>query len=229
MKFIKLIAVFFLPTYVFANSNLLPSQQTNIDLQKVFTGSPIIYSVLILMSVISLSIWFYSLLSWKESFFLPESFIKKIRKKIKEEQFEEAMLICENHDSYIASVIACGISCRHQGAQMILSAMEAEGQRLGLNLWQRISILHDIATTAPMLGLLGTVLGLFYAFYDTQRNLETISALFDGLGIAIGTTVAGLIVAIMAMIFHTTLKIKLTRLMASLEAEALDISALFKN
>ena len=57
-----------------------------------------------------------------------------------------------------------------------------------------------------MIGLLGTVLGMFYAFYDLNRSMESISALFDGLGVSVGTTVGGLIVAILALMYSTRLQ-----------------------
>jgi biopolymer transport protein ExbB len=81
---------------------------------------------------------------------------------------------------------------------------------------------------APMLGLLGTVIGMFYAFYDVNRSIESINSLFDGLGIAVGTTVVGLIVAILAMIFATTLKYRLVKTLSHVENEALTLSALIQ-
>jgi biopolymer transport protein ExbB len=77
-----------------------------------------------------------------------------------------------------------------------------------------------------MLGLLGTVLGMFYAFYDVNRSIESISTLFDGLGISVGTTVAGLVVAILALILHSTAKYRLVRTLAQVENEAHHVAAL---
>ena len=75
--------------------------------------------------------------------------------------------------------------------------------------WQKLSLLSDIALLAPLIGLLGTVLGMFYAFYDVNRSIESLASLFDGLGVSVGTTVAGLLVALSAMILQTILKHKL--------------------
>mgnify|MGYP002148684401 CR=1 FL=1 len=77
-----------------------------------------------------------------------------------------------------------------------------------------------------MLGLLGTVLGLFFAFYDNNRSAESIASIFDGLGVAIGTTVMGLIVAILGMILHTTLKYRIVNLLNSIENESLALVTL---
>ena len=92
--------------------------------------------------------------------------------------------------------------------------------------WQRLSLLNDIVIVAPMLGLLGTVIGMFYAFYDVNRSIESINSLFDGLGIAVGTTVVGLIVAIVAMILYTTLKYRIVKMLSHVENEALALSSL---
>jgi len=108
----------------------------------------------------------------------------------------------------------------------MMDAMKTEGKRAATPFWQRLSLLNDIAIVAPMLGLLGTVIGMFYAFYDVNRSVESINALFDGLGIAVGTTVVGLIVAILAMIFATTLKYRLVKTLSLVENEALGVSAL---
>ncbi len=77
-----------------------------------------------------------------------------------------------------------------------------------------------------MLGLLGTVLGMFYAFYDLNRSMESVSLLFDGLGISVGTTVAGLIVAIVAMVLYAISKYRLVRILASVETEAQTFASL---
>jgi biopolymer transport protein ExbB len=82
---------------------------------------------------------------------------------------------------------------------------------------------------APMIGLLGTVLGMFYAFYDLNRSMESISALFDGLGVSVGTTVGGLIVAILALMFHAITKYRLTRQLAVIETEAHSLANLIDN
>jgi biopolymer transport protein ExbB len=107
---------------------------------------------------------------------------------------------------------------------MMIEAMRAEGKRATISFWQRIGILNDIAIIAPMIGLLGTVLGMFYAFYDINRSIESISTLFDGLGVSVGTTVAGLVVAILALILHSTAKYQLIRALATVENEAQSIA-----
>jgi biopolymer transport protein ExbB len=119
-----------------------------------------------------------------------------------------------------------GISSRKFGPQVMVDAMKAEGKRATVSFWQRISLLNDIAIIAPMLGLLGTVLGMFYAFYDLNRSTESVSTLFDGLGISVGTTVAGLIVAIIALILQSVGKYRLVKVLARVENDAHSMAAM---
>ena len=111
----------------------------------------------------------------------------------------------------------------------MIESMKAEGKRSSMTYWQKIGLLSDIAIIAPMLGLLGTVLGMFYAFYDVNRSMESITSLFDGLGVSVGTTVAGLIVAILALILHSTAKYRLIRTLSHVESEAHGITSLIDN
>ncbi|MCH9631792.1 MAG: Tol-Pal system protein TolQ [Chlamydiae bacterium] len=202
--------------------------KSNLDLVKVFKGAPIIYSVLILLSVVAFIIWLYSFFTLKLSDMMPSNFIHQIRTQLTERRFDAALITCQQDQNFSSNVIACGIAARKHGPQVMMEAMHAEGKRCSNALWQRISILNDIAVVAPMLGLLGTVLGMFYAFYDANRSQESFSSIFDGLGVAMGTTVLGLFVAIAAMIFHTTLKYRVVRLMSCIENEALSLGSLIE-
>jgi biopolymer transport protein ExbB len=81
-------------------------------------------------------------------------------------------------------MILSGIHVRKHGLPVVVEAMKAEGKRASVRFWQKIGMLNDIAIIAPMLGLLGTVLGMFYAFYNINRSIESNSTLFDGLGVS---------------------------------------------
>jgi biopolymer transport protein ExbB len=154
---------------------------------------------------------------------MPEDFTHHIRQQISEKHFEEALEFCERENNFASNIIASGLSARNHGSQVVMDTIQAEGQRAGSKLWQRIGLLNDIVVIAPMFGLLGTVLGLFFAFYDTSNTTDNLASIFDGLGIAVGTTVLGLIVAIMAMVFYTTLKYRVVNLLNTIENESFSI------
>ncbi len=201
-------------------------QGIEINLRKVFSGAPIIYSILFLLSTTSVCVWLYSMLTIRSIEFLPPKLIKDLRTKLTSNQFDEALDLCVNQKHFFCKMLASGILARKHGLNVMLDSMKAEGKRSTVAFWQRINILNEIAIIAPMLGLLGTVLGMFYAFYDLNRSIESVSLLFDGLGISVGTTVAGLIVAILAMILYSIAKYRLVRILASVENEAQGFAAL---
>lgn len=206
----------------------IPEEGT-IDIKEIFLAAPIIYTLLLAMSVSSVVIWIMSLFSFKEKNFIPADFVKTCRQLLLQKEYEKAKEFCETDDSILAKMIIVGINTKNLGAGLMIDAMKSEGRRVSTSCWQRLTILNDIVMIAPMLGLLGTVMGMFYAFYDINRSVESITALFDGLGIAVGTTVFGLFVAIAAMIFSTTLKYRLVKLASLLEKEALSLGRLVES
>ncbi len=207
---------------------IMEKKRASLDLSKVFFASPIIYSLLISMSVSSLAIWLYSLATIKEKDIAPISFIQSVKEQLRKKHYDDALAFCEGKNLFLSKMLSCGLQNRLHGSDAMLDAMKSEGKRASAAGWQRLSLLNDIVVIAPMLGLLGTVIGMFYAFYDVNRSMESITALFDGLGIAVGTTVAGLIVSILSMIFHTTLKYRLVTAVSLIENEALSLASLIE-
>lgn len=199
-----------------------------LDIKTVFSSAPLIYSLLVLMSIASLGIWLYSLITFRAKDIMPEPFRRELKGLLEQEQYELAHKLCDTKENILSSLMRTGLITRGLGPQVMIDAMKSEGKRASTAFWQRLSLLNDIVIIAPMLGLLGTVIGMFYAFYDVNRSIESINALFDGLGIAVGTTVMGLIVAILAMIFHTTLKYRVVKTLSLVENEALTLSALIR-
>lgn len=201
-------------------------QAIEINLREVFAGAPVIYTILFLLSSLSVCVWLYSMLTIRPVEFLPPKLVKEIRTKLISNQFDEALDLCVKEKHFFCKMLASGILARKHGLTVMIDTMKAEGKRSTVTFWQRIGILNEIAIIAPMLGLLGTVLGMFYAFYDLNRSMESVSLLFDGLGVSVGTTVAGLIVAIVAMVLYAVSKYRLVRILASVETEAQTFASL---
>jgi biopolymer transport protein ExbB len=202
------------------------SEGIDIDLGQVFSGSPTIYTILLFLSIASLAIGVYAFVSLRTLELIPAEPVKEIRAKLMGKQYDEALNLCSQNPSILFRMVACGIQARYQGTTTMMDLMKAEGKRASSRLWQKISLLNEIAVIAPMLGLLGTVLGMFYAFYDLNRSMESISTLFDGLGISVGTTVGGLVVAIIALLFHMMTKYRLMRQLTLIENEASSLATL---
>ncbi len=209
---------------IFLGSTSAFAQESSVNIKEIFSASPIIYSILLVLSISALVLWLYSLITFRPKEMIPRQYIHQINDYLSADNYDEAVSFCKKTDTIFTKMIIAGIHAKHLGKQQMLESMQIEGKRVAASFWQRINLLNDIVLIAPMLGLLGTVMGMFYAFYDINRSAETLSALFDGLGIAIGTTVAGLIVAIISMIFHATLKYRLIRSLTYVENEAINAS-----
>lgn len=211
---------------VFGEHENLKDEAIVVDLKQAFEGSPIIYSLLFAMSVLAVGVWLYSILSLRSSASVSQTFVKNLKNKLNSNNFDEALSLCQETDNLFSKMLSSGINSRRHGLPVMIEAMKAEGKRASIAFWQKIGLLNDIAIIAPMLGLLGTVLGMFYAFYDVNRSIESVSTLFDGLGISVGTTVAGLVVAIIALFLHSTAKYRLVRALALVENEAQGLATL---
>lgn len=196
-------------------SEALPAIQINF--REVFTGSPLIYTLLLTLSILALFIGLYSHIHIQNLTNLSIPLTHTLRNRLTSNQFEEALSLCRDHENLFCKMIASGLAVRKYGLPTITEAMKAEGKRSTVKFWQKLSLLNDIAVIAPMVGLLGTVLGMFYAFYDVNRSLASVSALFSGLGVSVGTTLAGLLVAIFALILHSLARYRVTKRLVFIE------------
>ncbi|MGL4539759.1 MAG: MotA/TolQ/ExbB proton channel family protein [Candidatus Rhabdochlamydia sp.] len=203
-----------------------PAKMMVIDFKQAFSGAPLIYMLLFGMSTFALCLWFYCLSSLRNSTKVSKSLLDTIRSQVTNHNFDEALGVCKQEKTLFCHLVAAGIHSRRYGFPVMVEIMKAEGKRATATFWQRINLLNDIAIIAPMLGLLGTVFGMFYAFYDVNRSIESVSMLFDGLGVSVGTTVVGLIVAILALILHASAKYRLVKTLVLVESETHQIASL---
>lgn len=203
-----------------------PAKMMVIDFKQAFSGAPLIYMILFGMSTFALCLWFYCLSSLRNSTKVSQSVIDTLRSQVTHHNFDEALGVCRQQKTLFCHLVAAGIQCRRYGFPVMVETMKTEGKRVTATFWQRINLLNDVAIIAPMLGLLGTVFGMFYAFYDVNRSIESVSMLFDGLGVSVGTTVVGLIVAILALVLHSSAKYRLVKTLTLVESETHQIASL---
>ncbi|NNM43914.1 MAG: hypothetical protein HKM07_06180 [Chlamydiae bacterium] len=199
-----------------------------IDIKAVFAGSPTIYTLLFLLSIAMIALCFYHLITLRISGVIPTQKLQELRQKIAMNDYVGASTLCYQESSFFFKIIAAGLAAKEMGTAAVAPTMKAEAKRVTVSFWQRIHFLNDIAIIAPMIGLLGTVLGMFYAFYDINRTSESVLSLFDGLGVSVGTTVAGIFVAIFAMIFHSISKYKLVQVLATAENESEELAQIME-
>ncbi len=172
--------------------------------------------VLAFLSVAALTLIIFYFITIKPDRLIPKAFLERAITLIEENRFNEAKAICRNADNLIADVFEAGLTRMDREKVIIKEAMEDEGRRRADGLWQRLSYLADIAAISPMVGLLGTVLGMIQAFNVIAFQTGAVKPILlaSGISKAMVTTATGLIIAIPAMIFHSFFKGKILDVIA---------------
>lgn len=150
------------------------------------------------------------------------NFMNNIRDFIHNDRLDAAFSLCKNNQTPIARMIEKGLSRIGKPLNDINAAIENVGKLEVAKLEKNISWLATAAGAAPMLGFLGTVTGMVKAFYDMSKagNNIDIQLLSNGIYEAMVTTVAGLIVGIIAYICYNMLVARVEKLVFILEARA---------
>jgi len=161
--------------------------------------------VLSLLSVIALALVIYYFLSINQEKLIPETFLNKIIPLIELKKYEEANILCTNQKNLISEIVTIALKRRDHDKVVIEEAMQDKGRRSLSVIWQRLSYLADVAAISPMVGLLGTVLGMIQAFNVIAFQAGGVKPILlaSGISKAMVTTAAGLILAIPAMIFYS--------------------------
>ena len=156
---------------------------------------------------------------------VPAAFSEDIIKKLDEGRIEVARSLCRRQNNIIAGIVKAGLDKRHRGVMFAREAMDNYARKEINRLWQNISYLGDIASVAPLVGLLGTVLGMIQAFNVVafQSALVKPMLLAGGISKAMITTAGGLIIAIPAMLFHAFFKGKIIAIAETVETYNADI------
>lgn len=156
-------------------------------------------------SLISATIFIERLLQLRRSEIDTNQFIISLRKSIQENNIVEAIGLCESTKGTISNIIRAGLTKHTRQKEQIESAMEISGLIEISRLEKNTKILSIIAYIAPLIGLLGTVLGFIQAFAEMRASgLADISAnrIGEAMEYALVTTAAGLVVAIPSVLAY---------------------------
>jgi len=190
------------------------------SLVALYRTSPVINGIILVLSVIAVLLFLFFILTINTSAFAPTTFVDDVSKLVINRKYDEAANLCRaNPRVFIATIIQRCAENAGKEHSVIMGMIDSEGRRRADIVWNRISYLADVANVAPMLGLLGTVLGMIQAFLTLPESKGNISSslLSYGIGGAMATTFFGLVVAILATLFYTIVKSRATRSLATAE------------
>ncbi len=137
---------------------------------------------------------------------IPRPFVKRLIEQLQQQQIdrEEALELCERNPSPIASIFSAAVKKYGRPAVEVEQAVLDAGERESNSLRRNMRLFNAISNVAPLLGLLGTVLGMIQAFNDisSAQAMGRPDLLAGGISQALLTTAAGLLVAIPAYLLY---------------------------
>ncbi len=178
--------------------------------------------VLAILSVIAFYIFVERFLIISRATKSAHNFMNNIRDFMHDGKVDSAIALCRSTDTPLSRMIEKGLMRLGKPLNDINSAIENVGKLEVSKLEKNIAALATVAGAAPMIGFLGTVIGMVKAFYDMSMagNNIDIALLSTGIYQAMVTTIGGLIVGIIAYVFYNILVARVEKVVFLLEARA---------
>jgi biopolymer transport protein ExbB len=188
------------------------------------TANIVIIGLLFVMLFVALYIYFERIFAINAASKIDKNFMNQIRDHIINGKLESAKILCAQTDSPVARLTEKGISRIGKPLDDINTAIENAGTLEVYKLEKNVSILATVAGAAPMIGFLGTVIGMILAFHQmaSSGGQAEMGSLAGGIYTAMTTTVAGLIVGIIAYIGYNHLVNRTDKVVHKMEANAVD-------
>ncbi|MBP3349233.1 MAG: MotA/TolQ/ExbB proton channel family protein [Bacteroidaceae bacterium] len=179
---------------------------------------------LLLLSVLSIYIFVERLLVVRKAGKEDKTFMDRIKDYIHDGEIDAALKLCKKTDTPAARLIAKGISRLGRPMNDVLVAIENTGNIEIAQLEKGFPWLATTAAGAPMIGFLGTVTGMVNAFYNmaSAGNNADITTLSSGIYEALVTTIAGLVVGVIALFAYNYLVARVDGVMNQLETKTME-------
>ncbi len=179
---------------------------------------------LLLLSVLSIYIFVERFMVIRKAEKEDANFMNKIKDYITDGRTDAAIALCKQTRTPYANMIEKGITRLGRPMQDVLVAIENVGNLEVSKLEKGFSLLATTAAGAPMIGFLGTVTGMVRAFYDMANagNNADITLLSAGIYQALTTTVAGLVVGIIAMFAYNYLVARVDGVVSMMESKSME-------
>lgn len=209
------------------NLEVLQEEKTLSIMGLIFNGGlagQIIIGFLFLLLFVAIYLYFERIFALKAASKLDRNFMDQIREHVVKGNIQDAKILCVEQNSPVSRLTEKGLSRIGSPLDDINTAIENAGRLEVYKLEKNVGILATIAGAAPMIGFLGTVIGMVLAFHQlaTSSGQAEMGNLAEGIYMAMTTTVAGLIVGIIAYIGYNHLVVKTDKVIHQMEATAVD-------
>jgi biopolymer transport protein ExbB len=179
---------------------------------------------IIVCSVMSVAIILERLWTLQEKRVLPRDLTREVWEWVSGKQLNHEHLQALHDGSALGEILAVGLTNRHRNREIMKERIEDTGRHVVHDLERYLNSLGTIAAITPLLGLLGTVVGMVNVFEAiTSQGVGNPAVLAGGISEALITTAAGLIVAIPSLIGYRYLRGRVQTLVIRMEKEAITL------
>jgi len=177
---------------------------------------------IVLLSLVAVYIFFERWFAIKKAASIDQNFMNRIKDYIMDGKVDAAKTLCQSTDNPVAAMIEKGISRIGRPLNDVNAAIENVGRLEVYKLERGLPTLASVSGGAPMIGFLGTVIGMVQAFHQmsTAGNNINVGELSGGIYTALITTVAGLIVGIIAFFAYNILVARVDKVINNMEASS---------
>lgn len=225
---VLMVVLLFVPVLAFADD---PSSLANHwTLWQLLKAGGWTMIVLGLLSVLALTLIFYNFLTIKPKTLVPVDLCDNLIMKLESRDLKGARVLCEKNKNIVTAMALAGINRASRGRTVIREVVEKTLNKETSSLFKSIAFLGDIASIAPLLGLLGTVIGMIQAFnvISTAGNDLRPIMLVGGISKALITTASGLVIAIPALGFYFYFRATMQEIVDSAHDYSTDIIKLLE-
>ena len=182
-----------------------------------------------LASVVGLAVFIERLWFLRPSRVLPRETRVELIELARQGRWSDAVTQCRKSDSPLTRILEIAFLAQGQSREKVKTLMEESGRREAAELERYSGVVGVVAAVSPLLGLLGTVLGMILTFEVIQdQGLGVVSSLAGGISQALITTFAGLSVGIPALIGHRFLLARVDEMVLGLEDVSLEVLELVR-
>ena len=202
-----------------------PASGEQVTLVTMIKWGGVVLWVIMALGFVALVMAIYFLLTVTPRREVPPSLAKRLVSQIRAGDLRGAYQLCDGRDEILANVVRAGLRMSGHDRYVIQDAMESEGERAVMTLWQKIFYLNNIGVVSPLVGLLGTVWGMVLAFASIAADNAQVKsiAVASCVSKAMICTVGGLVVAIPSLAVYYYLRGRVVKITAAVEAQASEI------
>ena len=179
---------------------------------------PLIFASIIALAIIGERFW-----SLRVEIVAPSDLLPEVQKLLNQGTIKKDVIAKIKEHSLLGEIFASALANSNTSAAHIKEAIEESGRAVNYKLEKYLSTLGTIAAVAPLLGLLGTVIGMVDLFGSFTSSGHDVAVFARGISVALYNTATGIIVAVPAMIFYRYFRSKVEDLIFDMEQQAIKL------